>query len=100
MSRELTLPGIGEALQRLRIQKGLSLTELANRVGWPKSRLSKYENNGLAVSLPVLDEIAKHLEVRPDVLVLYCLKQKYPRLGSSKVGRLLDAIVHELGEAS
>ncbi len=96
MHREMTFPGMGKTLKQLREQNSWSLTEFADRLGWHKSRLSKYENNELAISLPALEEIAKQLDMRPDVLVLQCLRQKYPDLNRPEVGQLLDRLVRQL----
>lgn len=91
----------GQAIRNLREQTGLSLLDLATRLGWDKSRLSKYENDHLALSMPVIEEIAKALGVPPLVVVFDCLKQRYPALASptSKKGRLVQQLVDELCRA-
>ena len=87
-------------IRTLRQQAGLSLEEMARRIGWDKGRLSKYENSRLGLSLPVIEDIAKALGERPEVVVLRCLKERYPALSSSKseVGRLVQHLVDELGK--
>ena len=92
---------VGQAIRTLRKQSGLSLAELAHSLGWDKGRLSKYENDRLALSLPVLEEIARALRQRPEVVLLYCLKHRYPKLSlaGSEVGTLLDRLVEKLGES-
>ncbi len=95
------IPNAGEALRSLRQSFGLSLRELADRVGWDKARLSKYENDQLGLSLPVLEEIARALGQRPEVVVLYCLKHRYPSLSveGSETGDLLDTLVQQMGDS-
>lgn len=90
----------GEAVRTLREQAGLSLRDLAERTGWDKGRLSKYENNQLAMSLPVLDRIAQGLGMAPLVVLLHCLRHRYPALKrpNSEVGSLLQQLVDELSK--
>ena len=90
----------GEAVRALREQAGLSLRELAERLGWDKGRLSKYENNQLAMSLPVIEQIAEGLGRAPLVVLLHCLKHRYPALSraNSKVRSLVEQLVTELSK--
>jgi transcriptional regulator with XRE-family HTH domain len=101
MKRTLTLKSVGEVIRALRAERGWSLEEMTKHLGWAdRSRLSKYETNALALSLPVLEEIAHVLDLRPEVLVLRCLKRRYPSLGAggNEISRLLEQLVIELGE--
>ena len=95
MSREVTIPSAGDAIRALREQAGLSLQELADRVGWDKSRLSKYENNRLALALPAIDAIAHGLDLAPAAVVYHCLKHRYPALtlADSESGQLLSQLL-------
>jgi len=93
----LKLTGVGRTIRQLREQAGLSQAELSRRLGWAAGKLSKYETNHLALSLEVIEEIARVLEQRPDVVVLRCLQHRYPALGTSEVGRLLEAMVNPSG---
>ena len=88
----------GGAIRALREERSLSLTDLAAKLKWDKGRLSKYENNQLAMSLPVLDLIAKALDLPPLVVLLHCLKHRYPMLRrrDNRVAQLVEQIVHEL----
>jgi transcriptional regulator with XRE-family HTH domain len=94
----LRLDGAGSALRELRIRRGLTLQQLATRMGCTRGSISKYENDRLAISLSVLEQIATALGVRPEVILLAYLRHRYPALAKSKskVGRLLDEVVHEL----
>lgn len=88
----------GEVVRALRERAGLSLSELADRVGVDKSSLSKYENNQLSVSFSVLERIAGGLGVSPLLVLMKCLKHRYPSLRrpNSKVGALVGELVSEL----
>jgi len=95
---QLKLSGVGQAIRQLRENAGFSQSELSKRLGWVSGKLSKYETNHLALSLTVIEEIARALEQRPDVVVLFCLQHRYPELGTSKVGSLLEALVNPSGK--
>jgi len=88
----------GAVIRRVREEVGFSLSELADRVGMDKSSLSKYENDQLSMSLPVLDRIAEGLGIPPLVLLFECLKHRYPMLrrSGSKIGGLVESLVSEL----
>ena len=90
------LSDAGAAVRQARQRLGLSLNDVAGRLGWDKGRLSKYETNELALSSDVLDAIAGALDCRPEVLLLECLRSKYPSLKSSKTGHLLNELIREL----
>jgi len=96
--RGTTLDSAGEAIRALREQAGLSLTELADRLGWDKGRLSKYENNQLGMSRVVIEQIANALGLESLYVHIECLKVHYPHLRrpNSKLGVLLDQLVNEL----
>ena len=98
--RELTIDSAGQAIRSLREQAGLSLQDLAERLDWDKGRLSKYENNHLALSLPVIEEIASAFDKPPPSLVFACLQHRYPALSNSqsKVGRLVKRLTDELAK--
>ena len=76
----------------------MSLEQLAEQLGWDAGRISKYENDYIALSYPVMQEIAGVLGMPPLAMALRCLKHKHPELSNprSKVGRLLDQAVDEL----
>jgi transcriptional regulator with XRE-family HTH domain len=78
----------------------LSLSETATRLGqgWDKARLSRVENNQLPLTRNTIHQIAAVLEIRPEKLLLMCLKENYPRLQDSRVGQLLDEIATILSQ--
>ena len=82
----------------LREKAGLSLQQLSDRIGADKSSLSKYENNQLAMSMRTIERIAEGLNLAPLVVLLECLRHRYPALRSSKskVGGLVQQLVTEL----
>lgn len=59
-------PWVGRALRGWRTQAGLSLDDAAARLGWPGSKLDRYEN-GLAFAGPVeINALAAALFVHDD----------------------------------
>jgi transcriptional regulator with XRE-family HTH domain len=97
MSANLKITGAGVALVRLREAAGLTQSGLAERLGWDRSRVHKYENDERDLNLPAIEDIARALGQRPEVVTLYCLKQRYPKIAGSEVGGLLDDLVRHLG---
>ena len=97
---QLKINGAGRAIRRLREEAGCSLTRLAKKLRWNKARLWKYEQNTLGLSLPAMHAIAKALGERPEVVVLQCLKEVYPKLRSrrTKAGRLVKSLIEAIQE--
>ena len=62
--------GLGPALRRLRLRRGLSQRELARRAGVTRSMISSYERGTNLPSLPTLDRLLGALEVSPIGLVV------------------------------
>lgn len=61
---------IGERIKRLRLQKGISLTELAEKAGVAKSYISSIERNlQKNPSIQFLEKISNVLNVPVDVLL-------------------------------
>lgn len=60
-SRTATESGIGEALQRLRLERGISLRTLASRTGFSPSFVSQVENGQSSPSIASLDRLADAL---------------------------------------
>jgi transcriptional regulator with XRE-family HTH domain len=54
---------LGARLRGQRLGRGWSQTQLANRSGIPKSRISRYENDHLLPSIPTLERLAAALGV-------------------------------------
>lgn len=60
-SRTATESGIGETLQRLRLESGISLRTLAGRTGFSPSFVSQVENGQSSPSIASLDRLADAL---------------------------------------
>lgn len=54
---------IGEEVRRLRIERGLSQQELAERMGLPQSVIARLEAGGVEPRLSTLDRVAQVLGV-------------------------------------
>ncbi|MDM5153911.1 helix-turn-helix domain-containing protein [Bacillus sp. DX1.1] len=61
---------IGERIKRLRLQRGISLTELAEKAGVAKSYISSIERNlQKNPSIQFLEKIANVLQIPVDILL-------------------------------
>lgn len=61
---------IGSRINSTRDLRGLTLDDVASRVGVAKSTISRYENGTIAkIKLPVIESIAHVLEVDPNWLI-------------------------------
>jgi transcriptional regulator with XRE-family HTH domain len=63
-----TLPRVGARLRALRTRNGISLREMARKVGCSEGHLSKIENDKTGPSLAVLHRLASALDVNLAVL--------------------------------
>ena len=93
--RTLRVEMAGQVLRAEREQAGLTLPQLAEQLGWNRSRLSRYENNETAMSLEVLSAIARKLHIEPEYLLLQCLRATFPKLADAdtEVGALVSQII-------
>ena len=57
---------IGKIIRQLRIEKGLTQKELADKIGKSKQMIIKYEKNQSEISTTVLTDISKTLGVTSD----------------------------------
>lgn len=58
------MSGLGETLQRVRLERGLSLRTLASRAGFSPSFLSQVENGQTSPSIASLEKLAANLGLR------------------------------------
>ena len=66
----LTNIEIGTRIKSTRDLRGLTLDDIASRVGVAKSTISRYENGTISkLKLPVLESIAKALDVDPNWII-------------------------------
>ena len=96
--KNLKLDKAGIAIRRLRENKGIGLNELSESIQWDKSRLSRYENNQVGLSLEAIEIIASGLDLPPVYIIIECLKEIYPHLiePGNKTGLLLKSLAKEV----
>jgi transcriptional regulator with XRE-family HTH domain len=101
MSESPKITGAGSVIRELREGKNVTLPELADSLGWDKGRLSKYETDQRGLSVDVIEEIAEALDLRPEAVVLQCLKRRYPKLAEegSEIGTLVNELVAAIQKA-
>src|SRR5260370_23072461 len=88
---ELKIEGGGLVIKALREKHGLSLSELADRLEWDKSRLSLYENDKRSISLEALAEVCQALNESPLTVIRDCIKPVH----ASAAGSMLRDLVRE-----
>jgi len=88
---ELRIEGAGLVIKALREKHGMTLSELANRLKWDKSRLSLYENDKRSISLETLAEICQGLDESPLAIIRDCIKPVH----ASACGSMLKDLVKE-----
>jgi transcriptional regulator with XRE-family HTH domain len=96
MTGETSWGDAGSTLRRLRNEAGLTQAEVASRLGWDKTRLSKYENGRLQMSIRVIEEIATALGFKPEAVILELLTVRYPSLKRTKAGKLTTQLLEQL----
>ena len=65
----MAFAGLGPALRRLRLRRGLSQRELATRAGVTRPMISSYERGTNLPSLPTLDRLLGSLGLCPADLI-------------------------------
>ncbi len=55
---------LGRRVRELRVQQGLSQTELARRAGMTQPAVARFEAGGTVPTLPVLERLARSLGVQ------------------------------------
>ena len=60
---------VAERIKEIRLNKGMTQRQLADRLGWTPSAVSKVENDTYEISLDSAKKIARALEVDPDYLI-------------------------------
>jgi transcriptional regulator with XRE-family HTH domain len=61
----------GKAIRKFREERGLTQTELAEKIGTTQSMIGKYERGEIDLSLSRLAEIANVLNITPDNIMGY-----------------------------
>ena len=93
---DLRLDGAGSVIRDYRIKAGLTLRQCAKELGWDPGRLSKYETGALAVSASVIEAVAPKLRQRPEVLLLECVRRRYPEFNKSKSGKMIENLIENI----
>lgn len=75
----------GENLQKLRIERKMSLREMAIKCDLDNSNMSKIENGKSNIQLSTLIELAKGLDIKPSQLLSYLDKSYH---STEKISRL------------
>jgi len=60
---------LGQRIKKLRKEKGMTQTELANAIGISYAQIGRYETKGVQPPAEVLKNIADILSVSPDYLI-------------------------------
>jgi transcriptional regulator with XRE-family HTH domain len=94
----VTIPGVGPRLRQLREMRGLSLQACADLIGGgvDKSTISLWETEKRRLTIGMLDKIALALGHRPELVLLHCLKARYPSLRRSDLGKQLDKLARDI----
>lgn len=67
---------IGKTIREMRTDRNMSLETLGNKIGKSKKTVQRYETAESRISMDVLNDIAKALNVIPDALIL-CATGKF-----------------------
>ncbi len=89
MTKDIKFSVLGTDLKRLRQAKGLSQAELGRAVGLTRSSICKFENaDETALSVELLEDLARAFGLPPAEFVLSCVRQRYPDLDPQVFDRL------------
>jgi transcriptional regulator with XRE-family HTH domain len=80
-------PGVGEVLTRFRTAAGLTVDQVAERVGVRRSQILRYETNAVEVPDHRMEAFAVAVGVLPAELELECLFHTQPQLKNKPIGR-------------
>ena len=78
MNRKQSIDSAGKAIRALREEAGLTVTALADLLGWDKSRLSRIETDQIGLTAASIVEIAEALDKPPEVVLLRCFRYSFP----------------------
>lgn len=85
------MDGLGDRLRALREQRGLSMSEVARRVGVSRSYVWRLENDQRRLNTKLLGELAQALDVEPAVLIGGEPSSAVNRRQETLLGHLLGA---------
>lgn len=92
--------GAGPFVRELRGRLGVSMRELARRLGWEAGHLSRCESGKLKLSLDALDRIAVALGLEPAAVAVEAYASIRPRTREGRAGEILAELLLELRKAS
>lgn len=89
--------GIGKRIKQARESKGMSQEELGNQLGLNKSSIQRYESGQVQrIKLPILENMAKILNVNPSWLVLKS-DDPEPHKEPSNISCVVDSkLIHQI----
>lgn len=74
---------IGDKIKKLRIEKGMSQTDLANKLNLSNQAISKWENNFSLPDINLLPEIASIFGINIDDLFEYTKEKQYEKISNT-----------------
>lgn len=95
---------IAERIKETRIQKGLTQEQLANRLGWTRSAISKIEHDTYEISLETAKKIARALDADPGYIIFGAedvkgeINRLFDRLTPDQQKSVLDFLRTMLGD--
>ena len=67
---------VGENIKKIRLARGLSLEDVADKIYKSKSTISKYEKGTIAIDIATLEDISQVLNVHPAQLLMTAAPEK------------------------
>ena len=67
---------VGENIKKIRLARGLSLEDVADKIYKSKSTISKYEKGTIAIDIAALEDISRVLDVHPAQLLMTAAPEK------------------------
>ena len=67
---------VGENIKKVRLARGLSLEDVAEKIYKSKSTVSKYEKGTIAIDIATLEDISRVLDVHPAQLLMTAAPEK------------------------
>ena len=67
---------VGENIKKIRLARGLSLEDVADKIYKSKSTISKYEKGTIAIDIATLEDISRVLDVHPAQLLMTAAPEK------------------------
>src|SRR4051812_40134690 len=91
--KDLTVDGCGAVVRKVRLERGLALAEVANRMGWEQSRLEKHEDDLVGMDVETMRAIAAGLGITPEALQRRILREFRPQILANPIGAALKPLI-------